>query len=236
MEAGFCQAHVRKSTGLLFNFWTASCSPFRCNGDRGGPWHFYISPWAQPAQGEGEKIIIKQNASCLEEKQKENQRKKQQLKHLTRKGQSALGGWQSFYGYSPTADLLRWRQWLQSSFSLVAFTTCLLKPPLCYRAADHNQNSLCEIEFTSGHRGIASWIAGSSPCAACPEINNLQYCTLLSTERPLKAACYLKKGFFSLLPKNLRSQNISSFSKQPRTIIILLPFGLLRIVFRDFVW
>lgn len=42
------------------------------------------------------------------------------------------------------------------AFSLVAFTTCLLKPPLCYRAADHNQNSLCETEFTSGHTGLAS--------------------------------------------------------------------------------
>lgn len=48
-----------------------------------------------------------QNASCLEEKKKGKQRKNQQLKHLTRKGQSALRGWQSFYGYSPTADLLR---------------------------------------------------------------------------------------------------------------------------------
>lgn len=150
----------------------------------------------------------KQNASCSEEKKKAKQRKNQQLKHLTRKGQSALCGWQSFYGYSPTADLLRWRQWLQSSFSLVAFTTCLLKPPLCYRAVDHNQNSLCEIEFTSGHRGIASWIAGSSPCTACPEINNLQYCTFLNTEEPLKAACYLKKGPLICF-QNLRSQNIS---------------------------
>jgi len=34
-------------------------------------------------------------------------KKPQQLKQLTRKGQSALSGWQSFYGYSPTADLLR---------------------------------------------------------------------------------------------------------------------------------
>lgn len=153
-----------------------------------------------------EKKNPKQNASCSEENKKEKQRKKQQLKHLTRKGQSALGGWQSFYGYSPTADLLRWRQWLQSSFSLVAFTTCLLKPPLCYRAVDHNQNSLCEIEFTSGHRGIASWIAGSSPCTACPEINNLQYCTLLNTEEPLKAACYLKKRFFNLSPKSQKPE------------------------------
>lgn len=139
--------------------------------------------------------------------------KTQQLKQLTRKGQSALSGWQSFYGYSPTADLLRWRQWLQSSFSLVAFTTCLLKPPLCYRAVDHNQNSLCEIEFTSGHRGIASWIAGSSPCTACPEINNLQYCTFLNTEEPLKAACYLKKGSLICF-QNLRGQNINFPSNQ----------------------
>lgn len=101
------------------------------------------------------------------------------------------------------------------AFSLVAFTTCLLKPPLCYRAADHNQNSLCEIEFTSGHRGLASWIAGSSPCIACPEINKLQYCTFLNTEGPLKAVCYLKKkeketetkkGFFNLVPKSHRSE------------------------------
>lgn len=34
-------------------------------------------------------------------------RERKQLKQLTRKGQSALSGWQSFYGYSPTADLLR---------------------------------------------------------------------------------------------------------------------------------
>lgn len=157
----------------------------------------YFTPSTPTRGGEkwkNKKKESKQNASHSEEKQKERQRKNQQLKHLTRKGQSALRGWQSFYGYSPTADLLRWRQWLQSSFSLVAFTTCLLKPPLCYRAVDHNQNSLCEIEFTSGHRGIASWIAGSSPCTACPEINNLQYCTLANTEEPLKAACYLKKG------------------------------------------
>lgn len=77
------------------------------------------------------------------------------------------------------------------AFSLVAFTTCLLKPPLCYRAADHNQNSLCEIEFTSGHTGLASWIEGSSPCTSCLEINRLQYCTFLSTEEPLKAVYYL---------------------------------------------
>lgn len=163
-------------------------------------------------------------------KKKIKKEAKKQLKQLTRKGQSALSGWQSFYGYSPTADLLRWRQWLQSSFSLVAFTTCLLKPPLCYRAADHNQNSLCEIEFTSGHRGIASWIAGSSPCTACPEINNLQYCTFLNTEGPLKAACYLKKGSLICF-LNLRGQNISWFSKQPKTMIILLHFGLLCILY-----
>lgn len=148
-----------------------------------------------------------------EKKKKKKQWKKgikkpQQLKQLTRKGQSALSGWQSFYGYSPTADLLRWRQWLQSSFSLVAFTTCLLKPPLCYRAVDHNQNSLCEIEFTSGHRSIASWIAGSSPCTACPEINNLQYCTFLNTEEPLKTARYLRKGSLICF-QNLKGPNIS---------------------------
>lgn len=203
MEAEFCQAHVWKSTGLLFNFWTASCSHShpRCStvGTEGNVSISLFHPECNQHRREKEKKKgggEKKKTKCilLGGKEKERKEKKQQLKHLTRKGQSALRGWKSFYGYSPTADLLRWRQWLQSSFSLVAFTTCLLKPPLCYRAVDHNQNSLCEIEFTSGHRGIASWIAGSSPCTACPEINNLQYCTLLNTEGPLKAACYLKKA------------------------------------------
>lgn len=196
------------------------------HGAAGGErWHCYTLPCTQLAHTH---THTEKKQKCMLLGGKKRERK--QLKQLTRKGQSALSGWQSFYGYSPTADLLRWRQWLQSSFSLVAFTTCLLKPPLCYRAVDHNQNSLCEIEFTSGHRGIASWIAGSSPCTACPEINNLQYCTFLNTEEPLKAACYLKKASLICF-QNLRGQNISWFSRQPRTLIILLPFFCL--VFRD---
>lgn len=188
---------------FLISEWHSAAPHTACTqGSWGECLHCCTSPCTQLARTHKKR---KQKCMLLGGKKK-RERERKQLKQLTRKGQSALSGWQSFYGYSPTADLLRWRQWLQSSFSLVAFTTCLLKPPLCYRAVDHNQNSLCEIEFTSGHRGIASWIAGSSPCTACPEINNLQYCTFLNTEEPLKAACYLKKGFFNLFPKSVRPE------------------------------
>lgn len=82
-------------------------------------------------------------------------KKKKKVKQWTRKGQSALCGWQSFMALVLQQIYLDDVSGSNPAFSLVAFTTCLLKPPLCYRAADHNQNSLCEIEFTSGHTGLA---------------------------------------------------------------------------------